>query len=145
MFLVRIDGVGRMLTKQEYLSRHDFYLIVWDFLLIGSSFLLEKFFNYFSMVQYCFLFFFSLLFPFICTALFILNVKIKIWYHLKFEDIGICICVYRYMCYTCHVQIFFVFFIQMLCRYLLISFFFYRNFYSSFSHCYEFKLNKTGI
>lgn len=92
-------------------------------------------FQWFNIV----FFFFSLLFPFICTALFILNVKIKIWYHLKFEDIGM------YMCYTCHVQIFFVFFIQTLCRYLLISFFFYRNFYSSFSHCYEFKLNKTGI
>lgn len=138
MFLVRIDGVGRMLSEQEYLSRHDFYLIVWDFLLIGSSFLLGEIFHLFFNGSILFSFFLSLLFPFICTALFILNVKIKIWYHLKFEDIGMHV-------YMCHVQIFFVFFIQTLCRYLLISFFFYRNFYSSFSHCYEFKLNKTGI
>lgn len=107
MFLVRIDGVGRMLSEQEYLSRHDFYLIVWDFLLIGSSFLLGEIFQLFFNSSILFSFFFSLLFPFICTALFILNVKIKIWYYLKFEDIGM----HVYMCYTCHVQIFFVFFL----------------------------------
>lgn len=91
-------------------------------------FFTREIFQLFFNGSILFSFFFSFLFPFICTALFILNVKIKIWYHLKFEDIGICICVYRYMCYTCHVQIFFVFFIQTLCRYLLISFFFLQEF-----------------
>lgn len=152
MFLVRIDGVARMLSEQEYLSRHDFYLIIWDFLLIrdwlfrffsrNSSmviFFFIYYFYYFSMVQYRLLFsFLFFLFPFFCTAPFILNVKRKIVISSQIWRYR-----YVYVYYTC--QIFFIFFIQILCKYLLISFFFYRNFYSSFSHCYEFKSNKTGI
>lgn len=106
-----VIGTGIFIPSRFLFDHLRFSLDPW----LALSFFLEEFFDYFSMVQYCLLFLFPL-FSFFCTAPFILNVKIKIVISSQIWRYR-----YVYVYYTC--QIFFIFFVQILCKYLLISFF----------------------
>lgn len=114
-----VIGTGIFIPSRFLFDHLRFSLDPW----LALSFFLEEFFDYFSMVQYCLLF----LFPFFCTAPFILNVKIKIVIIVILPQIWRYRYVYVY--YTC--QIFFIFFVQILCKYLLISFFFFTGIFIS--------------